>query len=599
MQLPKGFTAIRDATSASSARSGVNLMGVITKYNGPNPTKGSDHCISFTIQDDFASGSIGAQSSISGRVFKRQDQLSRISASPGDILIVRKGKLTPWKNGVDCISERDVTSITVIPSRVIPTPDLSHHYQAGKAMFCSSTSGAPQPTTAEQMAAIYMKDASREFTQQIKQHIEITAPKTKRDSLIKDLQLNTFADVRAQVVNMYRHGMAGHLDMKITDYTANEAMFYYADPETEAALVTNSHWKGPYGYLTLSVTLYEANANWAAENLSEGDYVFIRNMRVKLSTSSKLEGALHQDKLNPSKVDISVLKNASDIAEINRRREEYEKRRGRMTAFDKLQSEPQDSSAAGLKKKRQAKKERQRAEKQAEQEELEKKGRKWEADRNGLNTNVRCAHVDIKPSTISEIIHNPHLHMQTLEKMNRYTLPFVNCRYRCHVRVVDVFPPKLDLFAHSLSDPNWAKSSQKSKTGAISTKERWEWGFVLLLEDAEVPRDAPSEKLRVVVNNNAAQHLLKMNARDLNMHPNALKQLENKLFILWGNLMELKTELRAQGKDLPLPRGDNRLQNKPFDTCIEEYGCEVPISEEHPFGYQRMHQLALTTINMD
>lgn len=63
--------------------------------------------------------------------------------------------------------------------------------------------------------------------------------------------------------------------------------------------------------------------------------------------------------------------------------------------------------------------------------------------------------------------------------------------------------------------------------------------------------------------------------------------------------MELKTELRAQGTDLPLPRGDNRLQNKPFDTCIEEYGCAVPPSEEHPFGYQRMHQLAYTSINMD
>ena len=102
--------------------------------------------------------------------------------------------------------------------------------------------------------------------------------------------------------------------------------------------------------------------------------------------------------------------------------------------------------------------------------------------------------------------------MQTLEKMNRYSLPFVNCRYRCRVRVVDVFPPKLELFAHSLSDPKWAKNPKQPRTDGMSTKERWEWGFVLLLEDAEVSRDAPSEKLRVVVNNNAAQHLLKMNA---------------------------------------------------------------------------------------
>ena len=96
--------------------------------------------------------------------------------------------------------------------------------------------------------------------------------------------------------------------------------------------------------------------------------------------------------------------------------------------------------------------------------------------------------------------------------MNPYTLPFVNCRYRCRVRVVDVFPPELELFAHSLSDPNWTKHPKEKTTDGTSTKERWEWGFVLLLEDAEVPRDAVSEKLRVVVNNSGAQHLLKMNA---------------------------------------------------------------------------------------
>lgn len=38
------------------------------------------------------------------------------------------------------------------------------------------------------------------------------------------------------------------------------------------------------------------------------------------------------------------------------------------------------------------------------------------------------------------------------------------------------------------------------------------------------------------------------------------------------------------------------MQNKPFDACIEEYGGEVPVTEEHPFGYQRMHKLSQTTI---
>ena len=76
-----------------------------------------------------------------------------------------------------------------------------------------------------------------------------------------------------------------------------------------------------------------------------------------------------------------------------------------------------------------------------------------------------------------------------------------------------------------------------------------------------------------------------------------LKQVEEKLFILWGNLLELKTEMRDRGSDLPLPPGDNRLQNKPFECCIEEYGHEVPIIASNPEGYQRMHRLAQTFIN--
>lgn len=70
------------------------------------------------------------------------------------------------------------------------------------------------------------------------------------------------------------------------------------------------------------------------------------------------------------------------------------------------------------------------------------------------------------------------------------------------------------------------------------------------------------------------------------------------LFILWGNLAELKEELRARSLDLPLPPGDNRLLNRPFDCIIEEYGHEVPLNEENPTGYQRLHKLALTKIKV-
>lgn len=93
-------------------------------------------------------------------------------------------------------------------------------------------------------------------------------------------------------------------------------------------------------------------------------------------------------------------------------------------------------------------------------------------------------------------------------------MPFLNCRHRTRVRVVDFFPPILELFAHRTTDPSWDKRKKHPDNGQRQGKDRWEWGFVLLLEDAKIPANTVSEKLRVVVNNEAGQHLLDMNARE-------------------------------------------------------------------------------------
>jgi protection of telomeres protein 1 len=97
-------------------------------------------------------------------------------------------------------------------------------------------------------------------------------------------------------------------------------------------------------------------------------------------------------------------------------------------------------------------------------------------------------------------------------KYNDFRLPFINARHRARVRVVDVFPPEIELFVHSLEDRTWNKPNKKQDHRDSNTKNRWEWGFVLLLEDADIPPNTVSEKLRVVVGDQAGQGLLKENA---------------------------------------------------------------------------------------
>lgn len=120
---------------------------------------------------------------------------------------------------------------------------------------------------------------------------------------------------------------------------------------------------------------------------------------------------------------------------------------------------------------------------------------------------VRAAFPEMKLSTISEILYNPALKART-SNYNDFVLPFVNSRHRSRVRVVDVYPPELTLFSHSTSDRNWYRRPSKYDPANIQPKVRWEWGFVLLLEDAVLPPNTVSEKLRVVVGNCEAQGLL-------------------------------------------------------------------------------------------
>ena len=124
---------------------------------------------------------------------------------------------------------------------------------------------------------------------------------------------------------------------------------------------------------------------------------------------------------------------------------------------------------------------------------------------------VRAAFPEMKLSTLSEIIYNPHLTVRT-PKFNDYGLPFVNIKHRARVRVVDFYPPELELFAHSTNDSQWNTRPKKQDSNSSHKKERWEWGFVLLLEDANVRPDTVSEKLRVVVGNATGQGLLKQDA---------------------------------------------------------------------------------------
>jgi protection-of-telomeres protein 1 len=529
MPPPNGFTAISAAKEPGAI---VSLLGVIVSVKEARKTRGTDWVSEFTIQDEFSSDAVGGDSSINIRVFRPSlDKLPKV-AGPGDVAIVRDFKLSSWGRRVDAVWVQR-SAFFIFPAAGIPVPELSQAYQVGTQNLPyshSETYGTKHPTTHEQMAVIQVKHQASGSVQQVKQYaasssVRITAP--DRLALIKDLDYSKFYDVRAQVVNIYYNDF-GTVDLKVTDYTENDQLFRYVDPDDEDYGFQKIDWKGPYGQYTINVLLYGNNASFARDNLAVGDYIFLKNMRTKMSPANKLEGVLHEDKTRPEQVDIRKLIRMSDIAEINQRREAYEKTRLKKSAFERMQTEPSNPSAKASTNKKAAKRAKQRLQKEQEQKELEEKADKWEAQRTGVNLNsqwlnhykrfvltilVRAAFPEQQLSTISEILYNSHLHTRT-PKYHDYELPFVNSRYRGRVRVVDFFPPELELFAHCTSDPGWDKRAKKQDLLDSHKKSRWEWGFILLLEDARIPPNTVSEKLRVIVGNDSAQHLLNMDAQE-------------------------------------------------------------------------------------
>jgi hypothetical protein len=63
---------------------------------------------------------------------------------------------------------------------------------------------------------------------------------------------------------------------------------------------------GPYGKLTLGAALWPPHSIAAQCNVKEGDFVELRNVKMKLE-AGRLEGVLHTDRKYPDRVNVRVL----------------------------------------------------------------------------------------------------------------------------------------------------------------------------------------------------------------------------------------------------------------------------------------------------
>lgn len=354
--LPESFVDLSAASSRMNTE--VNIMGRVTDFMPPCPTRGTDWMCTFSITDRTLGGEYDERFKI--RYFKPQREMPTIQSS-GDVVLLRNLKIKEYQGMAMGISSYN-TSWIVFQADSIPrkTPANALNIKSVKSPQAS------QPKHSEVLYAIELcnlrdRDSDRQYdlpgppqspsvssyrppnasTPGTGFSSSQTSSRTSfgsRDkfALIKDLRIQTFYDIVGQVVKIYPN--MGRLEMYFTDYTSNNLLYRYEwdKPGQENAQHGDEYdylpqqnrspkWPGPYGQMTIMVTLWPPHSHYAQSNAKEGDYVLLQNVRVKLDRDGKMEAALNTDKLHPSKVQVKVLSDHSDdrVKDVLRRKREY------------------------------------------------------------------------------------------------------------------------------------------------------------------------------------------------------------------------------------------------------------------------------------
>jgi hypothetical protein len=240
---------------------------------------------------------------------------------------------------------------------------------------------------------------------------------------------------------------------------------------------------------------------------------------------------------------------------------------------------------------------------------------------------------DVLTSSVDEVTADKWIELESEGEHITVRAPFVNTSYRGNFRITDFKPDRLEEFAlptkssdeyAALSDNDESDSELSgSESGSDAEQNRaYEWRFALKLEDAEGP-ELHRKSFWTLVDNQAAQYLTNMDATDLKEDATTRERLRETMFLLWGNLEELKRSIlekrdaaAARARDGQPPDSSydalantvirpESISNLPFGCCISEYGVKVPESDGSKadaglgFRWKRIHRLERTRIVRD
>jgi protection-of-telomeres protein 1 len=172
-------------------------------------------------------------------------------------------------------------------------------------------------------------------------HVQASRPAPKSGgllfSLIKDVEPRQLYQLLGQVVKLNTFDSEKCL-MYLTDYTENALLPHKTKPGEEDDTGTEgdrynylgnkNDWPGPWGRLTIQVTLWEPHAGYTREHITPGDIVLLTYVQIKQARD--LEASVHEDRRYPDKIHVRAFKDHNDdrVRALMDRRAEYWKIHG-------------------------------------------------------------------------------------------------------------------------------------------------------------------------------------------------------------------------------------------------------------------------------
>lgn len=629
---PAGFLEIVEVEKKTDQQA-YSLIGLCVDFLEPTQSRGTDLTMKMRLWDTSCRGSHDlASDGMELRCFYRDNKDFPPIQDVGDVVIVHNIKT--WTRG----SQRFGISSNLTTWTIISGPSLLSNADSNLSVVqVRHPLGAkqkPSATPAELNYAktlVEAKDLSGIRVPPKGVSLDTTAvltgttrsPTLSRHKfrVIRDIRPPfevaglQFVDLVGEVRRVYS-GLGNPVEMQLTDYTEHPQLYNYED--NHGANMQNSSWPGPWGMMTITINAWDQHGEYVMDKVRDaeidlGTYVRVTNVQIKMDKhGSLMQGHLRGGGSNAgTNVTILASKDAEHILELRelltRRREYNTDRKAKAIGFvqdapnakrareedrpQKMTEQPKKKSKSALQReKRRLEKEKAKANEQMVQSnDNQAKKAKIQS-----NQHVRCETVSAKLTTISSIMQGDSLD-RTTPSGNPYRLPFQNCKYKSKVQVIDFFPDSLADFAspyrtsdyEALSDYDSGHDEDATLEHARRNEEKvkWKWHFFIMVRDPTSAQLLPKEyqaegermdppALPVQVTGQDGDYLLNMVASNLHDNLGDLARLKEKLFVLWGDLEEKKSETGRTGLELARDKSVV-ISSKPFECLIKEFGVSA------------------------